>query len=379
MRWLLAALLLLAAACGGGVDGGLVVSTTPTPESAPLPPPPEDLVVPPAEAGKLAAERIRFTLMSAAGAPLPDTAYAWTTDEHSGWVFPAEGRTDDEGLIDAAWIPGFPGTGELGLTFTEDGEERTREFETVSVAPPNPPWSARALKLDSPLATGYSVDLTPLTEPPSTFYAAIDWNGGYGGLQRSGNLFDRQLQFSAWDSSGGTPPEVVEVADGVICKRFDHEGNGFQCGAAYPWAVGKTYRFETTVDPGAPGFSHVALHVTDLESGDRRHIGTFRANREPFDNEFFSFVEDFGRRSPTCLNQEVRSAAFRRARARTDAGWVPLVNATLDGLFDQDAANPGTPECANFELREHPAGIELLIGGTNVRDPHESVRVRIPE
>ncbi len=240
-RAVAALLLLLAAACGGGPDGTAVAPTTPAPapESAPLPPPPEDLVVLPAEAGKLAPDRIRLTLTSEAGAPLLDTAYAWTTDEHSGWVFPAEGRTDDEGLIDAAWIPGFPGSGKLVLTFTEGGEERTRMFETASVAPPNPPWGAQSLVIDWPLTTGYAVDLTPLTEPPGTFYGALNWYGGYAGLQRAGNLFDRQLQFSVWDGSGGTPSEVVEMADGVICSRFDHEESGVQCGTEYQWAVGR--------------------------------------------------------------------------------------------------------------------------------------------
>ena len=113
MRWSLI-VLLLAAGCGGGTDGSPIPPpTTPEPAPPPPPPPPEDLVVPPAEAGKVAGDRIKLTLTSEAGAPLPDTPYEWTTDEHSGWVFPAEGRTDDEGAIDAAWIPGFPGVGEL--------------------------------------------------------------------------------------------------------------------------------------------------------------------------------------------------------------------------------------------------------------------------
>ncbi|MXW71124.1 MAG: DUF3472 domain-containing protein [Acidobacteria bacterium] len=348
------------------------------PEPAP-PPTPEDLIVPPAEAGKVARDRIRLTLTSEAGAPLPDTPFEWNTDEHSGWVFPAEGRTDEEGVIDAAWIPGFPGEGQLVLTFTEDGEQRTREFATNSLAPANPPWGGHALGISSPVASGYSIDLTPLTEPLKTYYAAMNWTRGYAGLQRDGDLYDRQLQFSQWDASSGTPPEVVDVGDGVHCRRFTHEGSGVQCGAEYPWAVGKTYRFEMTTEPGAPGFAHYSLHVTDLESGTRRYIGTLRASGRGFHTGIIPFVEDFQRVAPTCLDQEVRSAAFRRAMARTDAGWVPLVNATVRTHVGEDAGNPGTPECANYDVRDHPAGLELLIGGTNVHDPHLPVRVTIPE
>ncbi len=376
-RWALAALL-LAAACGGGTDGAPTVPTTPRVEAAP-PPPPEDLVIPPAEAGKLTANRIRLTLTSEAGAPLPDTSYHWVPDARSGWVFPAAGRTNAQGVIDAAWIPGFPGEGELVLAFTENEEQLTHAFATNSLVPANPPWGGHALSVSSPVATGYSIDMTPLTEPPQTYYAAMNWARGYTGLQRKGDLYDRQLQFSQWDASGGTPPEVVDVADGVHCRRFTHEGSGVQCGMEYPWAVGKTYRFEMTTEPGPSGFTHFSLHVTDLESGVRRYVGTLRASGRGFHTGFIPFVEDFRRVAPTCLDQEVRSAAFRRAMARTDAGWVPLVNAAVRPHLFEDAGNPGTPGCANYDVRDHPAGLELLIGGTNVRDPHLPVRVTIPE
>ena len=138
-RLVLVGLLALHIGCGGGVDGSPIPPpttpepapppvpppTTPEPAPPPVPPPPaEDLIVPPAEAGKVAPDRIALTLTSVAGEPLPDTAYEWTTDEHSGWVFPAEGRSDDEGRIDAAWVPGFPGEGELNLEFVEGGGKK---------------------------------------------------------------------------------------------------------------------------------------------------------------------------------------------------------------------------------------------------------------
>ena len=147
--WLLAALL-VTAGCGGGTDGSPVPPpTTPGPAPPPAPPPPEDLVIPPAEAGKLAANRIRLTLTSEADAPLPDTPYKWTTDEHSGWVFPAEGRTDGQGLVDAAWIPGFPGEGKLTLAFTEDGEQRTHSSRRTA-SPRTTPRGAGTLSRSHP-------------------------------------------------------------------------------------------------------------------------------------------------------------------------------------------------------------------------------------
>lgn len=378
-RLALVGLVALHIGCGGGTDGSPIPPpTTPAPTPPPPPPPPEDLVVPPAEAGKIAPDRIAVTLTSEAGVPLPDTPYEWTTDERSGWVFPAEGRSDRLGKVDGAWIPGFPGLGKLTLRYVEADEEKAIDYETFSEAPENPPWAGWDLSIPSPRATGYSIDLTPLTEPPGTYYAAMFWQDGYTGLQRRGDLFDRQLQFSQWDAPDGTPAEIVDVADGVICKRFGHEGTGVQCGTQYPWAVGKTYRFKMTEELSG-GVSLVSMHVTDLESSDRRYIGTLKAGRRLSHTRMIPFVEDFRRRAPTCLDQEVRSAAFRRAQARTEEGWIPLVDATVVPHFGRDVGNPGTPDCANYAVREHPAGLEVLMGGPNVRDPHATIRVTIPE
>ena len=377
MRWSLIALL-LAAGCGGGTDGSPIPPPTtpePTPPAAP-PPPPEDLVVPPAEAGKVAGDRIKLTLTSEAGAPRPDTPYEWTTDEHSGWVFPAEGRTDDEGVIDAAWIPGFPGVGELTLEFVEGGEEKTLKFQTFSVAPPRPPNSAINAAFSTPLATGYAIDMTPLAEPLRTFYAAIHWDGGYAGLQRRGSSFDRQLQFSVWDRPEG-PAVVVEEGEGVECTDFGGEGTGAKCETEHPWAVGATFRFVVTEKVEA-GVSVLSLTVTNLETGERRYIGALKYARKANMTRFGVFVEDFARSQPTCLDQPVRSAAFRRAMARTATGWVPLPTIRLEP-HREDANNPSTPPCANFDARPHPAGLEIVMGGTNVRDPHATRRLTVPE
>ena len=366
---------LLAAGCGGGTNGSPIPPPT-TPAPPPPPPPLEDLIVPPAEAGKVAPDRIAVTLTSEAGAPLPDTPYKWTTDEHSGWLFPAEGHTDEEGAIDAAWIPGFPGVGELTLEFIEGGVERTLEFQTYSVAPPRPPNSAINAAFSTPPATGYAIDMTPLAEPLRTFYSAIAWDGGYAGLQRRGARFDRQLQFSVWDLPEGDA-SVVEAGEGVDCRDFGDEGTGVACEAEHPWAVGETFRFVVTEEV-EQGVSVISLTVTDVETGEQRYIGKLRYAGNANLIRFGVFVEDFDRSRPTCLDQPVRSAAFRRALARTTTGWVPLPTTRLEPQRE-DAANPETPPCANFDARPHPAGLEIVMGGTNVRDPHAGRLLTVPE
>ena len=271
--------LVLFAGCGGGVDGSPIPPpTAPEPAPTPPPPPPEDLVVPPAEAGKVAPDRIAVTLTSAANEPLADTAYEWTTDEHSGWVFPAKGRSDREGKVDGAWIPGFPGLGKLTLRYVVAGEETAIEYETFSEAPENPPWAQVFVRLWTPLATGYSIDVTPLTEPIKTYYSPLNWDSAYAGLQRRGTHFERQLQFSVWDADEGES-SVAEATDGLDCARFGHEGTGVQCRAEYPWVVGGTYRFQMTEEI-EEGVSVFALEVIVRYIRQRAH-GLLRGGLRP--------------------------------------------------------------------------------------------------
>ena len=161
------------------------------------------------------------------------------------------------------------------------------------------------------------------------------------------------------------------------CRDFGNEGTGVACEAEHPWAVGETFRFVVTeeVEQGA---SVMSLTVTDVETGEQRYIGTLKYGRKANMTRFGVFVEDFERSRPTCLDQPVRSAAFRRAMAHTTTGWVPLPTIRLEP-HQEDASNPETPACANFDARPHPAGLEIVMGGTNVRDPHARPVVTVPE
>ncbi len=331
----------------------------------------------PTEAGKRSDERIEVRVVDESGAHVPGASWAWITDERSGWVYPSQGVTAADGRIAVVWVAGAPGAGILQLTVENSVSSVKAEYRTESVASRHPPSGAvNVLLRHSGRATGYSMDLTPLTEPEGTYYVAIQWDGGYTGLQRRGSLYDRQLQFSVWNAPGGGDAQVLKSGDGVVCRPFGGEGTGQACALDYQWRVGATYRFEVT-EEDSEGGSAMSLHVTDLAADERRFIGTLRYAKRAELHWMNFFVEDFLGKEPTCLAQDVRSAAFRQSRARFGGTWRRITKGFL-GRHPEDAKNPGTPPCANLAARNHEAGLEIVMGGRTASDPDTPGNVTIP-
>ena len=330
----------------------------------------------PTEAGKRSRDRIVVTVADASGDPIGGARWRFETDDRSGWVYPEQGTTGTDGRISVTWVAGSPGAGVLSLTAENAGSSMTTELATESVGSARPPWGYLTVWMDpGRRANGYSIDLTPLSEPTGTYYAMY-WDGGYTGLQRGGFRYDRQLQFSVWDIPGGGNAQVVERGDGLNCRRFGNEGTGQACEMNYPWRVGGTYRFEVT-EEDLNGGSAMTLHVTDLAADRRRFIGTLRYAARANLRSFATFVEDFRRRAPTCLAQNVRRAAIRRAMARVGDSWQSVTHGVLTP-DPADLSNPGTPPCANQAARNHSAGLEIVIGGRTARNPDGPRSVTIP-
>lgn len=109
--------------------------------------------------------------------------------------------------------------------------------------------------------------------------------------------------------------------------------------ASPPLACWHPYRFEVTEEVVASG-SALTLHVTDLATGRRRFVATLHYAARADLSWLGTFVEDFWSDATTCLAQEVRSAAIRRAMALIDGSWRPLTRGYLH-RHPHDAATPG--------------------------------------
>lgn len=336
----------------------------------------------PGWAGKLFDDRIDVTVADQDGERVAGAAWRIRTDEYSGWAYPSEGTTAGNGRFSFAWVPGTPGDGILSLTIDDGDTIMTTQLQTQSVASENPPWSSVHAWVRMPgqeNATGYMIDMTLISFPEKTF-AAVRWDGGYAGFQRVGSHYDRQLQFSVWNAPGGLDAQVIEPGEGLTCRPFSGEGTGQQCRMDYPYHIGFTYRFEVT-EKVLDGGSAMTLHVTDVNSGERRFIGTIRYGARARLHDFQVFVEDYKRNAPTCLEQDVLSVAFGRALALIGGDWQPLTRATWVTYEEREdlGGNPGTPSCANYDYREHRTGLELVMGGRIASDPGGPTTGRIPE
>ncbi|MXY24973.1 MAG: DUF3472 domain-containing protein [Acidobacteria bacterium] len=336
--------------------------------------------LPRVEAGKMSPRPLTAVVLDQEGQPIAGASYRWEADSHAGWVFPSEGTTTANGRIEADWVAGTPGQGHLTLRVQHGTEELAAVVETTSLRSRSPPLSALTVFVQNSFrgADGIAAELTPLTEPVGTYYAALQWARGYAGLQRGGRLYDRQLQFSVWDNDQGGA-EVVREGDGVHCRMFGNEGTGRACELNYPWRTNATYLFEVEAAELRGGTS-LTLHVTDQSTGARRFIGTLRdARRIDLGHDFSFFVEDFRRDAPTCLAQPVRQAAIRNAMARSNGSWHSLTSGFFFHPSSQtDAGNPGTSHCVNIRVESHAHGLAVSVGGHTAMDPAEPTVVAIP-
>ncbi|WP_413895626.1 DUF3472 domain-containing protein [Rhodoferax sp.] len=305
-------------------------------------------------------QKFTVKLLDPLGKPVANQAVTWSANGN-GWPIPASTVTAADGTAQVNWVPGYGVTPQLTATASNNQGVATVTYSGLL----KPDTERNGLRTPgiglsetwtSTGVTGMSREVTPRTEPTGTYYAAMNWDTGYTGMQRGGSTYDRQIQFSIWNQQG-KPASIVNAGTSQ-CKDFSHEGSGVECANTYPWAINKTYRFEMTTATVVAGYTDLTTYFVDVASGSRLFLATLRHAGEVGMSGATSFVEDFRQNAIGCQNVEEKRAHFGNSKVYKGNTWVaaPIIGRA------SHTSDPAIT-CANAGYTLTSTGYELGVGG----------------
>ncbi|MBN2279103.1 MAG: DUF3472 domain-containing protein [Candidatus Marinimicrobia bacterium] len=220
------------------------------------------------------------------------------------------------------------------------------------------------------------VDIEVDSSSPNTYYAPINFTGGYCGIQDQGN--NRTLHFSLWDYVDGDVSAVPEGAEAKVLWKgyrvnssgFGGEGTGVKTWKNYQWKNNQPYRLlvkmrsvEIDSFPGATR----DYWVYDPEFTEWMHIATLWRADDPTTNtaetdlgEVHVFVEDWAATAAWH-----RSCYVYNARKKYRAGsWYTYTKAyySINDQENNPATGDGHDPNTQAEVRENKK-IWLATGG----------------
>lgn len=305
-------------------------------------------------------QKFTVKVLDQSGNPVQGQSVTWAANG-AGWTIPGTSVTAADGTAQVNWVPGHGVTPQLTATASNAQGSTTVTYsgllkQDVVIDGSRTPNSSSDENWQPQGNDGISRDIMPLTEPTGTYYAVMNWNTGYTGIQRGGGNYDRQIQFSVWNQKG-TPASIVDRGTS-ICQDFSHEGSGVMCANTYPWAINKTYRFEMTTATVVAGSTDITMYFVDVASGSRLFLATLRHAGVPNMQGSGSFSEDFTRDAVGCQNVPERRARFSNTQIRKNSVWTPAPITTRYSYISDP-----TTTCANSAYTLTSAGVELGIGG----------------
>ncbi|KAJ3062621.1 hypothetical protein HDU98_001506, partial [Podochytrium sp. JEL0797] len=310
------------------------------------------------------------------GVPQPWCYVTWTTRNNdlvnNGWLLSVDNLTDSNGQATAYWVAGNATNQFLDVSI--DGLNGTAATTTcygsTTLMPGLRAGQAPYVYYHTAsLWQQFSVDVTPLTMKPTTYYEVIGLNSlrTYGGMQ-TGNV----LIFSVWgyyNTTNSTQyiwPVTLRSVAGAKCGRFGGEGTGNHClYTGMPLPVNSTFNFVNTVASatinGAQGMQYT-MTVTAKSTGVSIELASFFLPGviNEFPSGGYAFVEDFGRGQHSCLLNAPRAVHLGNItyQAVGASSWqdMPI---SAGGL--NDATNP----CANWNSFSDSTGFTMAAGGFN--------------
>lgn len=225
------------------------------------------------------------------------------------------------------------------------------------------------------------VDIEVDSTSPSTYYAAINFTGGYCGLQDQGST--RTVHFSLWDYVDGDQQSVPEGAEAKILWRghrvsgsdFGGEGTGVKTWREYQWKTHQPYRLVVKMSPKTVNSFTGSMRdywVYNFASQEWLHVATlWRADNpatgqpETSLGDVYAFVEDWA-----ATSEWFRSCYLYNARKKYRDGDWHIYDRAFYTINDQEN-NPGTPDRhdpnTQAEVRQTHK-IWLATGGTFIPD-----------
>lgn len=306
-------------------------------------------------AGVLNTDFVSATFVDDNGTPLPNAVITWSTPSGGGWVFPATSKTNSDGVASTRWIAGI-GASEIRATLGT---------HTCSIATSGTKAESRARSIYLNFPTGgrpdkYSIEITPKTAPKSTYYTAIQFEGGYAGIQPA-NAPNRSVLFSAWDVKDGPSAIVIDKANST-CGNFGGEGTGQQCWFTKALAVNKTYTFELEISYGASSTDYTAYFTDD---GTRTKLATLRHGKATTNGQMGAFAEDYGAYSASCIDAALREVAYTNPQSFIGGAWKKITAP----VFTFGGLEEGRPPCANVNAVVDGAAFVMRTGGDQAGDP----------
>lgn len=339
-----------------------------------------------------------------AGDRLADCPVRFITGEGSGVAFANRAASDQNGTVFAYWVAGDQRDQTLSATLVDqegvvrslsvsgtayandEGQQSSEEAATVVARP-----AALHLNFELPATSSrFRVVLSAVTYPHHAFYAAVNVDGFFAGLQNTSDLdalsddvpdADRVLIASVWNLAEGDAQQLF-ASDGLECSPHSQDLGGIRCALAGAWQPGQDYVLElerTTLVRGESGPDYAALgYVTDAcasiagctdytlwygtpeASHELRRIVAYRYQSGELAGSFGSFIQPYLElpEQNSCLATPLYEARFLPFVQNGDT-FEPVVDAS----FATSYLSWHNEVCANYSVTPEATGFHLITGG----------------
>lgn len=338
------------------------------------------------------------------GLRLADCEVRFITGEGSGKAFANRGASDKNGTLFAYWVAGDRREQTLTATLVDqkgmvrslsvtgtayandEGPQATDDAAIVATRP-------AIVRLGYALpdtSNGLRVVVSPATYPHHAFYAAVNVDGFFAGLQNTSDLdaqaedvpdADRVLIASVWNLAEGDAQQLYGM-DGLDCGAHDQDLGGIRCTLAGAWQPDQAYVFQlerTTLAQGDAGPDYEALgYVTDpcvsaagctdytLWFGtpdapdELQRVVAYRYQSGELAGSFGSFVQPYLElpEQNSCLATPLYDAHFLPFVQSGDT-FEPVVDASFSAAY----LSWHNEVCANYAAIPEATGFHLLTGG----------------